>query len=275
MSFESVETSEYGNEPRELFWFMRGSESWTYTSAHYPIDFSGYRFEPMDGIVRTSVRDSGERSRNQMTVTVPRDSDIARMLVGVPETKPLWLHIYRVHDGEIDYTILWQGRVRFGETSGSVTKITLDDIRASTKKAALRHLFQNQCNNFTFDANCGLSEADFSTDVTVVSVVGNVLSVTDSQAAGYYTAGQVLRANGDRRFVVNDTFSSGVHALELISPFENIAAGETVTVIGGACRHTFSTCQIVKKADGSTVDNSANYGGYPKVPTKNPFRSFH
>lgn len=276
MSFTSIETSENDNEPRELYWFMRGSESFTYTSGAVEVVFSGQTFVPVDGLSRSSLRDGNERSRSQLTVTLPRENEIARMFVGVPDTQPLWMYLYRIHDGEVDYRLSWQGRVRFNEFSGNTAKITLDNILTSTKKAGLRHLFQNQCNHFTFDSNCGLSEGDFSTTgVLVQALDGNVMQVNDSQAAGYYIAGQVKRANGDRRFIVSDTVASGVHTFELLTPFEDLSVGEAVTIVGGACLHDFTTCQIVKTTEGTTIDNSANYGGFPKVPRKNPFKSFH
>jgi hypothetical protein len=276
MSFESIETSEYDNEPRELYWFMRGAESWTYTSGAHPVEFDGHTFEPVAGLSRSNTRDGGERSRSQLTVTMPRDTEIARMFVGIPETQALWMYLYRIHDGESGFRLSWQGRVRFNEFSGNTAKLTLDNILTSTKKAGLRHLFQGQCNHFTFDSNCGLSEVAFSTaGVSVDAIDGNFIEISNSQAAGYYVAGQVKRANGDRRFIVTDTKASSVHTLELLTPFEDMELGEEVTIIGGACRHNFATCQIVKQADGTTIDNSEHYGGYPKVPRKNPFKSFH
>jgi uncharacterized phage protein (TIGR02218 family) len=265
MSFESIETSEYDNEPRELYWFMRGSQSWTYTSGQHRVNFEGQTFAPVDGLSRSSVRDSKERSRSQMTVSMPRDIEVAQMFVGIPDTQAMWLYLYRIHDGETEYRLSWQGRVRYNEFQGTGAKLTLDNILTSTKKSALRHLFQNQCNHFTFDANCGLSEATYSTDdVAITDIDGNFLEVADSQAAGYYRAGQVKRANGDRRFIVANTKASGVHTFELLTPFEDLEIGEEVTIIGGACLHTFATCPI-----------QVNYGGFPKVPRKNPFKSFH
>jgi hypothetical protein len=194
---------------------------------------------------------------------------------GIPPVEAMWLSIYKIHAGESEYRITWQGRVRNAEFKGNRCTLTLDNILASTKTQAFRQLFQGQCNNFMYDVNCGLSEALFSVDVTVDSVDGSTVTFTAPQAAGFYQSGQLKRANGDRRFVVSDTVASGEHTVELLTPFEDLQAGEVIVAIGGACRHSFDTCQAVTLPDGSTEDNSANYGGYPKVPRKNPFRSFH
>jgi uncharacterized phage protein (TIGR02218 family) len=264
MAFEDIENSEYDNEPRELYWFMRGSESWLYTSGSESVVFDDRTFEPVPGLSRTSAREGAERTKSQITVEMPRDTPIAEQFIGIPSVTPVWLYVYRIHSGETGYRIVWQGRVRVAEFAGARATLTLDSLRASTKKAALRHLFQNQCNHFTFDANCGLSEADYTNYVEVTAVDGASVQALDGEAAGFYTAGQVKRTNGDRRFVVSNSVAAGTHTLNLLTPFEDLEVGELVAFIGGACKHTFETCPI-----------QANYGGYPKVPRKDPFKSFH
>lgn len=266
MSYETREISEYDGEPRELFWFMQGADSFTYTSGAIPVEFEGQTFEPVAGLSRGNVKiGSGEQARQQMTVTLPRDNEVAEKFVRVPNIEPVWLYIYRIHDGETDYRITWQGRVRFAEFAGHKATLTLDSIMQSAKKAAFRHLYQNQCNHFVFDENCGLSEAAFSHSTTVASIDLNIITFNQSEAEGYFLSGQVRRANGDRRFIASDEKSGGVHTVELLTAFEELEVGETITVIGGACRHTFDTCPEEVKP---------NYGGYPKVPRKNPFKSF-
>lgn len=275
MSYSARELSDNNGKPRELYWFMRNTESWTYTSAADSIEFESQVFTPVNGLSRSNVKTSGERSKAQLTVEMPRDTLIAKEFIGIPNVNPVWLYVYRIHEGETEFRITWQGRVRFADFAGIKSTLTLDSILASSKKQALRHLFQNQCNHFTFDANCTLSESDYEVDVTVDSLDGNKLTADATQNADYFTAGQVRRANGDRRFIVSDTKVSATHTLELLTPFEDMEVGEAVTIIGGACRHTFSTCAITVKANGTGVDNTENYGGYPKVPRKNPFKSFH
>lgn len=266
MSYESREQSLSTGEPIELYWFMQGAESFTYTSSAEPIEFEARIFEPVYGLTRSSVKGgSREQSRQQLTVDLPRDHVIAQKFVLTPEITPVWLYLYRIHDGETDFRVTWQGRVRFVGFKGNIATLTLDSILASTKRKSLRHLYQNQCNHFTFDQNCGLSEASFSHIETVQSIDLNVIEVNNAEAAGYFISGQVRRANGDRRFIVADTAASGVHTLTLLTAFEELEIGEEVTVIGGACRHTFDTCPAEVKE---------NYGGFPKVPRKNPFKSF-
>lgn len=276
MSFDSRETSEYEGKPRELYWFMRGDEEWHYSSGVEEVEFQFDTYTPIEGLSRSAIRDGRERSRNQLTVELPRTAEVALLYQGIPNTAAVWLNIYELHEGEDEYAIAWQGRVRGCEFKGAVAILTLDSLLASTKKQSLRHLYQNQCNHFTFDANCGLSEATYSVaSQTVLTIEDNVLTIDNANAADFFRAGQVKRANGDRRFIVSDSKAGSTHTLTLLQPFEDMEAGEVVTLIGGACLHTFTTCQATKLPGGSTADNSANYGGYPKVPRKNPFKSIY
>jgi uncharacterized phage protein (TIGR02218 family) len=266
MSYTTRELSEYDGKPRELFWFMRGSDEWTYSSGAEEVTFESKTFTPVAGLTRSSIKYGSERSRSQLTVTMPRDLAVAQLFVGIPNIDPVWLYVYSIHEGETDYSVVWQGRIRGVDFRGTQATATLDTILASTKKQSLRHLYQNQCNNFMFDTNCTLSEADFSHTATVASITNNVITADDSQIAGYYISGQIKRSNGDRRMVVADTKVGSTHTLELLTAFEDLEVGESVTLIGGACRHTFDTCP---------VGNKENFGGYPKVPRKNPFKSFY
>lgn len=265
MSFDTKEISEYSGEPQELFWFMRGVTDWAYTSGALPVDKFDLTFEPLAGLSRSSIKLANERSRNQMTVTMPRDAELVKQFVGIPPQEAIWLNLYQIHLGETDYSLAWQGKIRTVEFKGNYATVILDTLLATNKKSFLRHLYQNQCNHFTFDANCTLSEEDYSHAGTIDSVDGVTIEVTDAQATDYYSAGQIKRSNGDRRFIVTDVEAGGTHTLTLLTPFEDLEVGEAVTLIGGACKHTFETCP---------VDNRSNYGGYPKVPRKNPFRSF-
>ncbi len=143
--------------------------------------------------------------------------------------------------------------------------LTLDDLMASIFKQAFRHKFQNQCNHFMFDSNCTLVEGDFThTAQTIISVEANIITVDNAEAAGAFISGQVKRANGERRLVVANTKAGSTHTITLLQPFEGLEVGEEVSLIEGACRHTFATCP---------VGNKQNYGGYPLVPIKNPFKS--
>lgn len=274
MSFDARETSAFDGEPQELYWFMRDSTSWFYTSGAYPITLDLNTYEPLAGLERQAIVRGRERSKNQLSINVPRSADLVQEFFGVPRQSPIWLKIFKIHIGETDFRITYQGRVRAVDFKGGVATLTLDDIMASVYKQAFRHKFQNQCNHFMYDSNCTLVEGDFTyEDQEILSVTNDQITVDNAEAAGVYTNGQVRLSNGDRRLVVADTKVGSTHTLTLLQPFEVLEAGDLVNLIIGACRNTFATCKAINTLGGGTDDNSENYGGYPLVPRQDPFRS--
>jgi len=265
MSFDAREISDYSGEPQELYWFMRGVEEWFYTTGAFPITLDLNTYEPLAGLKRQSITRGRERGRNQLSVTMPSDAAVALQFLSVPKQASLWLKILKIHEGETDYRVTYQGRIRAVDVAKSTATITFDDLMASVYKQGFRHKFQNQCNHFMFDQNCTLSEEDFlHTDQAVITVDANAITVDNAAAEGAFISGQVRRSNGERRLVVSNTKAGDTHTLTLLQPFEGLDPGEVVNLIEGACRHTFATCP---------EDNKSNYGGYPLVPRKNPFRS--
>jgi uncharacterized phage protein (TIGR02218 family) len=274
MSFDARETSEFEGEPQELYWFMRGSDEWLYTSGAFQITLGDETYEPLAGLKRADIVRGQERGTNQLTIEMPRSTDIAEEFISVPKQSAIWLKIFRVHDGETDYRIFYQGRIRAVDFKGNIATLTLDDITASIHKQAFRWKFQNQCNNFTFDANCTLDEEDFTyANQEILSIDGNDITFDNTEASAWFTSGQIVMSTGDRRMIVNDVKVGSTHTITLLQPFETLIVGDLVDAVGGACRHTFATCQAVKTKSGGTEDNSENYGGYPLVPRKDPFRS--
>lgn len=265
MSFDAREISEYEGEPQELYWFMRGAEEWLYTSGAYAITLGLQTYEPLGGLKRQAIVRGQDRSRNQLSIDLPRTATIVSEFLGVPKQSPIWLKIMRVHEGETDDRITYQGRVRACDIKGSMATLTLDDIMASVYRQAFRHKFQNQCNHFLYDSNCTLVEGDYThTGQTLLTVTNDQITVNNAEAAGAFINGQVRLASGERRLIIANTKVGSTHTLTLLQPFEGLLAGDVVSLIEGACRNTFATCP---------PSNQTNYGGYPLVPRKNPFKS--
>ena len=267
MSFDAKEKSEFQGEPQELYWFMRSGEEWFYTSGAFEIVLGLNTYVPLAGLKHGDITRGRERSRNQLSIEIPKTAALVQEFIRVPKQTSLWLKLFKLHAGETDFRITYQGRVRAMDinTEGSNAVMTLDDLLASTRKNAFRFKFQNQCNHFLYDANCKLVELDFThVNQTVITVNDDTLTVNNVVAAGGFINGQVRLPSGERRLVIGDTKVGSTHTLTLLQPFEGLQAGNTIILIEGACRNTFPTCPESVKI---------NYGGYPLVPTKDPFKS--
>ena len=93
------------------------------------------------------------------------------------------------------------------------------------------------------------------------SVTGTTLqaAVFATQPNGWWVSGYVRVDNEDYRMVTAHTGDT----VTVLSPFEDLAAGEVIEVFAG-CDRSWATC-------GSKFTNQANFGGWPFWPTKNPY----
>jgi uncharacterized phage protein (TIGR02218 family) len=99
---------------------------------------------------------------------------------------------------------------------------------------------------------------------TVALVTGVVLSVPAAAGfpAGHFAGGfATWAANGltEKRMIIVHTGD----AITLSAVPPGLAVGDTISLYPG-CDRTLATCD-------TKFGNSANFGGFPFIPTKNPF----
>ena len=160
---------------------------------------------------------------------------------------------------------------------------------------AYKRVFPNKpksrtCTAAFCDARCGLSISDFCVSATVLSTglsaaVGQtVIRVKTASTVPYAWLSYGFIASGDYYNSVpskywewrpildyfGGSYDSGtVFQLSIPTPFAHLAVGDTCYVYHG-CAHSTSACKAMKKLDGTTVSNIANYFGEPLTPIKNP-----
>lgn len=119
------------------------------------------------------------------------------------------------------------------------------------------------------DGECGLNAADYTVAFTAASGSTQTLLTPSSaftQAAGYFTQGVVICTAGAN---VGLSQTVKLHAsgnLTLMNAFIlPVTAGDTFSVIAG-CDKSQTACATRKKANGTAVNNLANYPGTDYVP---------
>lgn len=250
-----------GSEPIELFWFAVGANNYYYTNNVDDVTFQNTLFKAVpikrSNLVRTSA--VGE-DRQQFELS--EDLEVARLFIAFPPALPVWVTIYRLHEGENDFFYFWRGRVSSAERRDYVCIIDCEPVLSSARKRGLRRRFGSQCNHMLYDARCGVSESAYRFDTTIQAINGRTLTVAsvNGNADGYYAGGRVrLVRSGDLRFIVKHTGN----ALRLSAPFADAQVGDIVQLYAG-CDHRFSTCK-------NKFNNALNFGGFPFIPTQNPF----
>lgn len=265
MTFDAFEYSTESARPVELYQFTIGSTIYRYTSAEDQVSFSSQTWFPRQ-ISRNNPDQSSEDRRQQIEVILPSSDTLARRFIAIPPGPNVQLVVTRFHRSDAEAVILWQGNIISAGYSNDNTICTLVGVtsEAAFDRPVPRFKYQGLCNHVLFDGGCGLDRESFKYTGTCTAVSGNTITVSGllaSEGAGWAVGGYVNFGDQDYRLVV----SQSGDVLTLLVPFETSPLNQSVEVFAG-CDHTLATCN-------SKFSNVVNYGGFPYVPTLNPFSS--
>jgi uncharacterized phage protein (TIGR02218 family) len=165
---------------------------------------------------------------------------------------------------------VWQGTITSTPElgRGKVRFQCADPLYLLNMKIPSR-LFQANCPWGFTDSNCTLSAADYTVTFTAASGSTNRLLTPASaftQADGYFTQGVVTCLTGGNAGLSQTVKIHSSGNLSVMVPWLlPVSAGDTFSVIKG-CDKTLTMCKTTKKAAGTVIDNSLNFGGTPFVP---------
>lgn len=262
MTYAVVDQSVADGQPIELYEFKQGLSTWRYTSAVFTVTVLAADYEPAT-IVRSGITQSNEASGAGISLTFPRDHEFARQFLGLSPDIVTTLTIYRSHVTDVDaeYQAYWKGRVVAGKASGSELTLECESVFTSMRRAGLRARYQLSCRHTLYSESCGVNMDSYKSEALVQSVTGSTITCTvvGGFADGYFTGGIVKLPSGAMRFIVGHTSAT----LTLSRPFIESVGGMTVEVFPG-CDHLKTTCH-------SKFNNLLNFGGFPYIPSVNPF----
>lgn len=265
MTYDALNTSVEDGQPIDLFTFSIGSDQFRFTNAEDELTVLSLTYGPI-AISRAPV-EIGRESRTQtVSIRLPSSHEFAQRFVGVPPGQKVTCVIRTVHRGD-----LTDVRTEF---TGLVRTIGLDNLAAETEILVMpltgallqvvpRYIFSGLCNHVLYDGGCGVARASFThTGVGALTADPQIITVSNLDSAkgvGWATGGYI-EFNGDFRGVFRHV---ATNSLVLAVPFKEDIGGQTLSVYAG-CDHSYAVC-------GSKFSNQARFGGFPFVPTKNPF----
>lgn len=264
MTYDARESSAYSGNPVELYEFNRGSSYWRYTSGDEDIAWNAQTWERVP-ISRTALDETGELNRVNLEITLQRDNPVADLFRLYPPGDIVTVKIWRKHRDDAEAVVIWAGRVLNCEFKGGEAVLHTEPVYTSIRRNGLRRFYQRQCPHVLYGPSCGVNQTLYKASGPVIAISGNTIQVAaaGSFANGYFAGGYVSWLSGawvtENRLITDHT---GV-TLTLSAPILGLAVGLSVDVYPG-CDHTLSTCQ-------TKFSNHANYGGWPYIPTKNPF----
>lgn len=269
MTYATFENSTENARPIELFEFNLNGEFFRYVSDTVDFTVTGNEFT-REVVSRSSMSVSaGQRDKQGVDVRLPAGNAFVRKyILIVPGKKPLFT-LYRVHrhDPDKELVVAFRGQVRsvtFLDDS-SVASVAVDPLTSARTRPMPRHTYQNLCNHMLYDERCTIDETSvsFRKFLPVTAASGSTITATGAGAFGsdFFVAGFV-EFDGDFRLIT----AQATDVLTLILPFGVSPVGQTLRFQAG-CKHRLSTDCLTK------FNNVVNFGGFPYVPTKNPFET--
>lgn len=248
----------------ELYAFEGASGGFHLTPHEFDVEIGGQRYERCS-LERSALALGAEAAKSALEVKLPPDHALVRHLLQATltgETTAVRLRIAR-RDAWGEYWWLfgtrWMGRVLGVEVADDSARIRCESAQVSLKRIGLRRLYSRACSHVLYSAACGATP--ITAGSTVTQVLGSSVEFdggVPAAVAGMLAGGWLQTPAGARHMIVWET----LFAVELLYPVP-LATGTSVTLTAG-CDHSTATCH-------SRFNNLANYGGFPFIPTKNPF----
>lgn len=285
MSFDDDEASEQDGAPREFIDITYGNTTHRIATGIRDMQVGAVLYTAIPA-ARSELGITASGNATELTLTLPINHDLPKRYTqqGIPPKKvtvTLWCKM--VVSGEI--------RQLF---TGDVTSMACDDagteatfrIPARAAEAMLRTLpsatVGRNCPHILYDTMCGIDREGTNPDgnpykltTTVMMVNGRDIRVNlsnvpaaDANRAEWAVNGEVVHvATGERMTIRTQTDLnpgiSQVTDLSMQMQIVGLKVGDSVEIYAG-CMHDIETCH-------AKFENKDNYGGFPDLPTKNPF----
>lgn len=261
MSYIEVETSTASGLPIELYEFSRGGvQYWRFNNTDSDYVRGGLTYKTMQ-VERGKIQQTSDPDKNDLTLTFPRSLQFAVSMLRHSPEEVTTLTIYRGHIGDDDFITYWKGRILAVTASGNEIEMNLESIFTSMQRYGLRARFEFGCRHALYGPACGVSEVDYKFIGRVANLSGLEMDIygANAQPDGWYTGG-VLHWGGHGLRMISSHVGNRI---AINRPFSELRNGVTINLYPG-CDRSVETC--IHK-----FNNVANFGGFPWIPSRNPF----
>ena len=266
-TYEDYEYSSHDGSPVEVYKFTGTFQNYYYTNAEQDVTVDGQLYTA--SLIKRKELNVGTQEDSDLDITLELPSDLPLVLDYAYSVSPpdLTLEILRYHEGTnpaTDWIIAWKGKITSFSTSGDVVKALVPSVFSVAMQGEIPSVaYQSPCNHRLFDDRCKLVASSYQQDTTILNIDGTTISVADDGFADdYLQAGEIVNTTkGERRLIVSNV----ANVLLINFPFYDAEVGDSVSLFVG-CNHTYTACK-------TKFNNSLNYGGFPFVPSDNPFES--
>jgi hypothetical protein len=238
----------------ELILFNNSGIYSGFTPALVSTTYLGITYAPTI-VNRSSIHLTDNFAKSTLSFTFLRSHYFAKALLSEMPEIPVTVTLYK------NSNPYWLGRVVSAKASGISITIDCESIFTSMARNGLRATLCLNCRHVLYSTNCSVLQESYSNSYAGIIATSSVISVPliAGVAAGYYNSGIAVMNAQKRRILTNTTTD-----ITLASPFTGTQAG-VITLYPG-CDLTETMCR-------TRFNNLPNYGGFARIPTKNPFAS--
>lgn len=259
MGYFDFEKSSYAGKPVELIRFSYGDQLWLYTTSSQEVFFNEDAYIPTY-IERGQITRGGDTSKDTCELKVALTDPVSQMFRSGWLDFPMIVTVYRHHLPDLDFAVIWKGRITSRKCSGSVATLQSNTSFTLLRRAGLRRVYQVSCPHPLYSPQCGVNQEGFRVDTSILSISGSLLSI--SGISGYpenYFKGGKISFGESLRMVI----SSSGSGIVMLDSFDTAYDGASVSLYPG-CSRDMDNCL-------NRFNNLDNFGGFPFLPNKNPF----
>lgn len=262
MSYNSYEVSNDSGAVIELYEFIQGLQRFNYSSFDTDITYNSQVYTPFSA-TRNSIKQTNDIFKDSLQMSFPRGDVFASQFLGFSPEDVTTLTIRRGHFGDVasEFIVYWKGRVVGAKTSGNEISIDCESVFTSIKRPGLRARFEYGCRRTLYLKGCNVNRELYKLTGNILSITGATITVAGAslQPSGFYTGGLAVAENGASRFIVSHVGDS----ITFSRPIQGLSGDQTINIYPG-CDHLKETCN-------TKFNNLNNFGGFPWIPSRNPF----
>lgn len=267
MTFSLLEKSRWSGQPIGLLRLARGSLLALYNTSDKAITIGAETYLPL-AITRTAIRDTHERAKAVLTLTLPVDAPCADWWRPYPPSQTIGVTWLAMHRGDGEVVIEWTGRVIGPKFSDTQLILNCEPTKTNSRSRGLVLVWSRGCPLALYSQGLGMCNVDKATHAVagvVADFSGTSLQVDTFSTSPKSLAGGFLewtRADGEPEFRSIMAHVQGTDLVVLQYGTDQLPNGTAVTGYPG-CPHDWAGC--------ASFGNTINYGGAKYMPVKTPF----
>lgn len=243
---------------KELYKFTLGSTVWCFTSGDRQESYDGRNYVPI-AISRSSIEYKNDMSKDVLEITIDRKNDFAKKCLDDEIYAKVKLELFVKEDNQ--FNVYWNGRLSIVKTNKGVITLVFESNMSDLRRVGGRRKAQRTCDHALYGSRCRVNKDNFFISGIISSITssGLVISECASKPNAYFSGGQVLFSDGISVYISQHIGAN----INLMRGKKSAKIGDSVNVYAG-CDKSVSSCK-------TKFNNLNNFGGFPYMPTKNPF----